>query len=151
MFICLCEATIHYDTGQHLQNCVGVKINKGLYQMSTICICPSTANSKFLSSDKTHIFPLCSIVICPCTIHHKSGFPTRQPLILTFSFIFFGLNPSWRLNCVNFSDHNMSHLVCRPSVRIRFTFSTSSPEPLGRFQPNLAVVKIKEHSLSKGR
>lgn len=111
MFICLCEATIHYDTGQHLQNCVGVKINKGLYQMSTICICPSTANSKFLSSDKTYIFPLCSIVICPCTIHHKSGFPTRQPLILTFSFIFFGLNPSWRLNCVNFSDHNMSHFV----------------------------------------
>lgn len=91
--ICLCEATIHYDTGQHLQNCVGVKINKGLYQMSTICICPSTANSKFLSSDKTHIFPLCSIVICPCTIHHKSGFPTRQPLILTFSFIIFGLTP----------------------------------------------------------
>ena len=29
-------------------------------------------------------------------------------------------------------------IVCRPSARQLFTFSFSSPEPLGQFQPNLA-------------
>ena len=45
---------------------------------------------------------------------------------------------------VSFSDH-LSSGVCpsvRPSVRLSvcklFTFSSSSPEPLGQFQPNLA-------------
>ena len=45
---------------------------------------------------------------------------------------------------VSFSDH-LSSVVClsvRPSVRQSvcklFTFSSSFPEPLGQFQPNLA-------------
>ena len=41
---------------------------------------------------------------------------------------------------VRFSDHLSSvicHSVC-PSVCNLFTFSSSSPEPLGQFQPNLA-------------
>ena len=37
-----------------------------------------------------------------------------------------------------FSDHNLS-VVCRgQSCRKLFTFSSSSPEPLGQFQRNLA-------------
>ena len=63
---------------------------------------------------------------------------------------------------VSFSDR-LSSVVClsvRPSVCKLFTFSSSSPEPLGQFQPNLAqsipgwrgfkFVKMKGHTLSKG-
>ena len=41
---------------------------------------------------------------------------------------------------VSFSDHLSSvvRLSVRPSVRKLFTFSSSSPEPLVQFQPNLA-------------
>ena len=67
---------------------------------------------------------------------------------------------------VSFSDH-LSSVVClsvRPSVCLSvcklFTFSFSSPEPLGQFQPNLAqsilgwrgfkFVQMKGHALPKG-
>ena len=43
---------------------------------------------------------------------------------------------------VRFSDHNLSvvslHCHCWRRCRKLFTFSSSSPEPLGQFQPNLA-------------
>ena len=38
---------------------------------------------------------------------------------------------------VSFSDQNLS-VVCRHRCRKLFTFSSSSPEPLGQFQPNLS-------------
>ena len=43
---------------------------------------------------------------------------------------------------VSFSDQNLSVVrrlcPCRQRCRKLFTFSSSSPEPLGQFQPNLA-------------
>ena len=39
---------------------------------------------------------------------------------------------------VSFSDHVVRRLSVRLSVCKLFTFSSSSPEPLGQFQPNLA-------------
>ena len=64
---------------------------------------------------------------------------------------------------VSFSDHFSSTSVCPsafPSVCKLFTFSSSSPEPLGQFQPNFAqsiiwwrgfkFVQLKGHSLPKG-
>ena len=63
---------------------------------------------------------------------------------------------------VSFSDR-LSSVVClsvRPSVCKLFLFSTSSQEPLGQFQPNLAqsilgwrgfkFVQMKGHALFQG-
>ena len=57
---------------------------------------------------------------------------------------------------VSFSDHNL-FVVHRRCCRKLFTFSSSSPEPLGQFQPNMAqsilglrgfkFVQMKGHSL----
>ena len=52
-------------------------------------------------------------------------------------YIFSSLEPKAQ---VSFSDQNLSVLSrrCRRRCRKLFTFSSSSPEPLGKFQPNLA-------------
>ena len=59
---------------------------------------------------------------------------------------------------VSFSDQNL-FIVCRRCRKL-FTFSSSSQEPLGQFQPNLAqsilgwrgfkFVQMKGHTLSQG-
>ena len=64
---------------------------------------------------------------------------------------------------VSFSDHNLSVVrrCCRCCRRRKlFTFSSSSPEPLGQFQPNLAqnilgwrgfkFVQMKGHAIFQG-
>ena len=64
-------------------------------------------------------------------------------LNIFYSKTMFLAHLSWKLKwafLITFSDH-LSSVVCLsvcPSVCKLFTFSSSSPEPLGQFQPNLA-------------
>ena len=52
------------------------------------------------------------------------------------AMLFYLLEPKTQ---VSFSDRNLSNVRRRRCCRCRklFTFSSSSPEPLGQFQPNL--------------
>ena len=74
-----------------------------------------------------------------------------------FYFVFSSPEPKAQ---VSFSDHNLSVVCrCRRCCKL-FTFSSSSQEPQGRFQPNLAqsttrwrgfkFVQMKGHALFKG-
>ena len=51
-------------------------------------------------------------------------------------FMFFISSPEPKTQ-VNFADHNLS-VVCRRRCRRKFFKFSSSPEPQGQFQPNLA-------------
>ena len=63
----------------------------------------------------------------------------RKFLIPSYGIFFSSPEPKAQ---VSFSDQNLSVVRrrCRRCCRCRklFTFSSSSPEPLGQFQPNLA-------------
>ena len=62
---------------------------------------------------------------------------TASPYLIPLTDIFFFTSPEQKAQ-VSFSDRLLS-VVCLSVCKL-FTFSTSSPEPLDQFQPNLAQI-----------
>ena len=83
---------------------------------------------------------ICSLARKLLKIKH-SLFHVQWILVIMFSLLLHSTYSPEPKAQVSFSDHNLyvvGHHCCRWCRRKLFTFSSSSPEPLGQFQPNLA-------------